>query len=271
MHEVRHVVLVASGKGGVGKSTVAANLALALQQKGYRVGLVDADVYGPSLPTMFGPAEKPGSPDGKRIYPVEKCGLKMVSMGYMVDPDVPMVWRGPMLAGAVTQFVTDVDWGELDYLVVDLPPGTGDVQLTLAQKFKVAGAVLVSTPQPVALADVKRAKAMFDKVQIEVLGVVENMSYFVCSQCDARHEIFSHGGAEKGAEQWGVPFLGRIPLETHVRVAGDEGTPVMVSAPESVTAQAMRSIANTLDAAVEVKRAERDKKDARKKALHIIQ
>lgn len=223
--DIKHTILVASGKGGVGKSTVATQLALALRDQGHAVGLLDADIYGPSIPTMLGPAEKPGSPDGKRIFPIEKHGIKTISMGYLVDPNAAMVWRGPMLAGAVTQFVQDVVWGSLDYLIFDLPPGTGDIQLSLAQRLQVSGSILVTTPQEVALADVVRAKAMFDKVRIPTLGLVENMSYFVCDGCDKRHEIFSSGGGRQLAESLKMRFLGEIPMDIAVRLGGDLGEP----------------------------------------------
>ena len=268
--EIRDLILVGSGKGGVGKSTVATHLALALKELGQSTGLLDADIYGPSLPTLLGPAEKPASPDGKRILPVERFGLKLMSMGYMVDPGAAMIWRGPMLAGAVTQFVTDVDWGKLDYLVCDLPPGTGDIQLSLAQKFKVGGAVLVTTPQAVAMADVVRAKAMFDRVRIPVLGLIENMSYFICPDCSHRHEIFSHGGGERGAAELGVPFLGRIPLEPRVREAGDAGKPIFDVAPDSDSAKAFMQIAKTLHDNLQASRAETAKVETRKRALPII-
>ena len=268
--DIKNLILVASGKGGVGKSTVAANLALALHQNGFKTGLLDADIYGPSVPTMFGAAEKPGSPDGKRIYPIEKLGIRLMSMGYLVDPNVAMVWRGPMLAGAVTQFVSDVDWGELDYLICDLPPGTGDIQLTLAQKFKVTGAVLVTTPQNVALVDVYRAKAMFDKVRIDTLGLVENMSYFVCPNCSDKHAIFASGGGERAARELGTPLLGQIPLEPEVRAGGDSGEPIVVKNPNSHSAKAFLAIAAQLDEIVQVKNQARAKIDGRKRALNII-
>lgn len=267
---IKHMILVGSGKGGVGKSTVSTNLALALAAKGHTVGLLDADIYGPSIPTLLGPAAKPSSPDGKRIIPIEKFGIKLMSMGYLVDADAAMVWRGPMLAGAVTQFVNDVDWGELDYLILDLPPGTGDIQLSLAQKFKVEGAVLVTTPQDVALADVVRAKAMFDRVRIPCLGLVENMSFFICSKCDARHEIFSHGGGEKACESLNVPFFGRIPLELEVRQSGDAGVPLIQRSPQSASAQAFLELADTLHKAVVVQSAARRKSETRSRALPII-
>jgi ATP-binding protein involved in chromosome partitioning len=271
MDGVRNLILIASGKGGVGKSTVATNLALALSERGHKTGLLDADIYGPSIPTMLGPAAKPGSPDGKRIYAIEKYGLKLMSMGYMVDPNTAMVWRGPMLAGAVLQFVNDVEWGELDYLVFDLPPGTGDVQLSLAQKLRVTGAVLVTTPQAVALADVVRAKAMFDRVRIPTLGVIENMSYFVCDHCDTRHEIFAHGGGEKIAAELDIHFLGRVPLEPAVRECGDRGTPVVVAQPESQSAQSLRAIAALLDETIQARSAESARQAKAQRGLQIVQ
>ena len=267
---IKNLILVGSGKGGVGKSTVATHLALALCHRGLRVGLLDADIQGPSLPTLLGPAPKPGSPDGKHILPVEKYGLKVMSMGYLVAPEAPMIWRGPMLAGAVTQFVSDVQWGELDYLIFDLPPGTGDIQLSLAQKFKVDGALLVTTPQAVAMADVVRAKAMFDKVRIEVLGLVENMSYFICSGCQARHEIFDHGGGERGAQQLGVPFLGRIPIEPQLRECGDRGTPLFTTAPDSATALAFLQLADDLHARVDKNHQIKERTAARRRSLKVL-
>jgi ATP-binding protein involved in chromosome partitioning len=247
---IANVVLVASGKGGVGKSTVASNLAVALARLGARVGLLDADIYGPSAPTMFGIAEgtRPGTvpgadPQRPKIAPLERYGVRLMSIGFLVDTSTPMVWRGPMIASAAMQLFKDVSWGELDYLIVDMPPGTGDVQLTISQQVIVSGAVVVSTPQDVALADVVRAKAMFDKVAIPIVGVVENMSYFVCDQCNKRHEIFTHGGARMAAERMRVPFIGEIPLEPGVVRGGDEGKPVVLSAPESQSAAAFLALA----------------------------
>jgi ATP-binding protein involved in chromosome partitioning len=245
---VKNVVLVASGKGGVGKSTVASNLAVALAQDGAQVGLLDADVHGPSMPTMFGlqggvqfaPTEPP------KMVPLTRHGLKLMSIGFLVEPETPMVWRGPMMAQACLQLFSDVAWAPLDYLVVDLPPGTGDIQLTIAQKVAVAGAVLVSTPQDVALSDVVRGKAMFDKVNIATLGLVENMSFFSCDGCGKRHEIFASGGARLAAERLGIPFLGALPLETAVRRAGDEGAPITVSSPLSEASRAFRAVATNL-------------------------
>lgn len=247
---IANVILVASGKGGVGKSTVASNLAVALARLGCKVGLLDADIYGPSAPTMFGIVEgtRPGTvpgPDPQRpkIAPLDRYGVKLMSIGFLVDTSTPMVWRGPMIASAAMQLFKDVAWGDLDYLVVDMPPGTGDVQLTISQQVIVSGAVVVSTPQDVALADVIRAKAMFDKVAIPILGVVENMSFFVCDQCNKRHEIFFHGGARQAAERMHVPFLGEVPIEPGVVSGGDEGRPVVVGAPESQSAKAFLALA----------------------------
>lgn len=244
---IKNLILVASGKGGVGKSTVSANLALALVKRGHATGLLDADVHGPSIPTMFGADDRATTNDERTIEPVIRFGLKLMSMGYLVDPDQAMIWRGPMTAGAASQLVSDVAWGELDYLIVDLPPGTGDIQLTLAQKFKITGAVLVTTPQTVALADVRRAKTMFDKVDVPCLGVVENMSYFICSNCSARHEIFAHGGGERIAQTMSLPFLGRIPLESRVRECGDEGMPMVQADPNSETTRAFITLAEALE------------------------
>jgi len=247
---VQNVVLVASGKGGVGKSTVAINFAAALAAHGCKVGLLDADVYGPSVPTMAGiaPGSRPGTipgPSRERpvIVPLERHGLKLMSMGFLVDTDTPMVWRGPMIASASMQMFRDVAWGDLDYLVVDLPPGTGDIHLTISQQILVSGAVIVSTPQDVALADVVRAKKMFDKVSIPCIGLVENMSYFVCDGCDKRHEIFDHGGARRAAEKLGLDFLSEIPLEPSVRQGGDAGVPVVVAHPTSASARAFMDLA----------------------------
>jgi ATP-binding protein involved in chromosome partitioning len=251
---IANVVLVASGKGGVGKSTVAANLAVALSELGCKVGLLDADVYGPSVPTMFGlqsgvrpsAVPNPENPERPRMVPLDRFGVKLISIGFLVDTSTPMVWRGPMIASAAMQLFRDVEWGELDYLIVDLPPGTGDIHLTISQQVVVAGSVVVSTPQDVALADVVRAKAMFDKVNIPSLGVVENMSYFVCDNCDKRHEIFTHGGAKKAAAALGQKFLGEIPIELDVRAGGDEGAPVVVRNPESAAADAFLELARNV-------------------------
>ena len=251
---VAHVVAVASGKGGVGKSTVAVNLAVALAQEGARVGLIDADVYGPNVPVMMGVREQPFQKDGK-ILPLVAHGVKLMSMGFLVDPETPVIWRGPMLHGVMQNFTRDVDWGTLDYLIIDLPPGTGDVQLSLAQQVPLAGAVIVATPQQVALDDAQKAIAMFQKLEVPVLGMVENMSYFVCPSCDARHEIFSHGGARQKAEAMGLPFLGAIPIHPSVRQAGDAGTPVLVTAPDSPEAEAFRALARQVAARLSIQAA----------------
>lgn len=254
---IQNVVLVASGKGGVGKSTVASNLAVSLGKLGCSVGLLDADVYGPSLPTMFGfvdgtrPGTAPGeASDRPRIVPLERHGIKLMSLGFLVDTSTPMVWRGPMIASAAMQLFRDVVWGNLDYLVVDLPPGTGDIHLTISQQVMVAGAVIVSTPQDVALADVVRAKSMFDKVSIPSLGIVENMSYFLCDNCDARHEIFFHGGARKAADKLGIPFLGEIPIERAVMKGGDAGVPIAIGEPASGSARAFTELAQSVGVAL---------------------
>jgi ATP-binding protein involved in chromosome partitioning len=251
---VKNAILIASGKGGVGKSTVATNVACALAEAGARTGLFDADIYGPSLPTMLGTTERPQSSDGRTLDPVKVRGLRTMSIGYLVDLSTAMIWRGPMVHGAVNQFLRDVNWGELDYLIIDLPPGTGDVQLTLSQKIKPVGAVLVSTPQDVALADVVRAKGMFDTVEIPTLGVVENMSYFRCPSCAARHEIFSTGGGRRMAEKLGIAFLGAIPLEVGIREAGDAGLPVVWREPGAPCALAFKALASQIAAAVSVRR-----------------
>lgn len=244
--EVKNVILVGAGKGGVGKSTVSVNLATALAQYGAKVGLLDADFYGPSIPLMTGITARPTSPDGKTLLPMEAHGLKVMSIGFLVEPDQALIWRGPMLHGALMQLIRDVRWGELDYLILDLPPGTGDVALTLSQSVRAAGAVLVTTPQDVALADVVRAKQMFDKVHIPVLGIVENMSQFVCPHCSKTTAIFHHGGGRKAAEMFKIPFLGEVPLELRVRESGDKGVPVVVSAPESIEARAFMEMARNI-------------------------
>ncbi len=239
---VRHIVAVASGKGGVGKSTTAVNLAVALAQAGRRVGLLDADIYGPSLPTMLGMRGKPAL-RGERMVPVEAWGLRAMSIGLLIDPDTAMVWRGPMVMGALQQLLGQVDWGPLDVMVLDMPPGTGDAQLTIAQKLKLSGAVIVSTPQDVALADARRGVRMFEKTQVPVLGLVENMSFFCCPACGHRAELFGHGGARREAERLGVEFLGEIPLLLDIRESGDAGTPIVASAPRSTAGEAYTALA----------------------------
>jgi len=243
----RNVILVGSGKGGVGKSTVSVNVAVALAQLGCKVGLLDADIYGPSVPLMMGLfGARPASPDGRRIEPLRAFGVKVISIGFFVDPEQAMIWRGPMLHGALVQLLRDVDWGDLDYLVLDLPPGTGDIQLTIAQQVSVAGAVVVTTPQDVALADAIKAKTMFDKVSIPVLGFVENMSGFLCPHCGKETDIFSKGGAEEAARKLAVPFLGRVPINLHIREGSDEGKPLVAAHPELAEAQALTRIAQNV-------------------------
>lgn len=244
---VKNVILVGAGKGGVGKSTVAVNLAVALGVYGAKVGLLDADIYGPSIPLMTGlMGKQPVSPDGRKLEPLSAHGIKVMSIGFLIPPDQALVWRGPMLSGALTQLMRDVNWGELDYLVLDLPPGTGDVALSLSQQVRASGAVLVTTPQDVALADVIRAKQMFDKVHIPILGMVENMSHFVCPHCQKSTEIFSRGGGRKAAEMMSLAFLGEIPLELKVRISGDEGVPVVLGHPASTEAQALLGLARAV-------------------------
>lgn len=243
---VKHVILVMSGKGGVGKSTTATNLAMALKRQGFRTGLLDADIYGPSIPTMFGVSGRPVSTDGKTIEPLERFGVKLMSIGFLLDdPKSAVIWRGPMLHGALQQFLKDVNWGELDYLVLDLPPGTGDVALTLSQRVGVTGAIIVTTPQPVATDDVYKAVSMCAKVNIPVLGVVENMSYFI-DTAGVRHDLFGKGGGQAVADFASAPLLGQIPIDQSVREWGDKGTPVVQAAPESPIATAITKVAEAL-------------------------
>jgi len=243
--EVRHVVAVASGKGGVGKSTVAANLAVRLGQLGYRVGLLDSDIYGPSVPTMFGITDKPRV-DGNRILPFEKYGIKLMSLGFILDTDTPVIWRGPMVMRAIEQMLGDVEWGALDYLILDLPPGTGDAQLTVTQKVQLAGAVIVTTPQDVALIDARKGLAMFKKVNVPVIGIVENMSSFVCPHCGETTDIFKKGGGERTADLLGTAFLGAIPLDPKIVLGGDEGVPIVVAEPRGAHADAFRKVAEAV-------------------------
>jgi len=240
---IRSIVAVASGKGGVGKSTVSANLALGLATLGLKVGMLDADIYGPSQPRMLGISGRPSSPDGKTLKPMENYGLRCMSMGFLVAEDTPMIWRGPMVMSALQQMLRDVDWGELDMLVVDMPPGTGDAQLTMAQQVPLSGAVIVSTPQDIALLDARKGLNMFRKVDVPVLGIVENMSYFACPNCGHVSNIFSHGGARKEADKLGIDFLGEIPLDIEIRETSDSGRPIVVSRPDSPHAEAFLSIA----------------------------
>ncbi|MES2293342.1 MAG: iron-sulfur cluster carrier protein ApbC [Pseudomonadota bacterium] len=248
---VASIIAVASGKGGVGKSTVAVNLALGLVRLGLKVGLLDADIYGPSLPRLLDIRHKPES-DGKKIKPIEKFGLKTMSIGFLVKEDEAMIWRGPMVQSALTQMLNDVLWGPLDVLVLDMPPGTGDAQLTIAQRAPLKGAVIVSTPQDIALIDARKGIAMFNKTQVPILGVVENMSVFVCPDCGHEHHIFGHGGARETAEKVGAPFLGEIPLVPRIRETSDAGTPVMVMAPDGPEALAFLAVAKKVAASLKV-------------------
>jgi ATP-binding protein involved in chromosome partitioning len=247
---VKNIVAVASGKGGVGKTTVAVNLALALQRMGAAVGLLDADVYGPNVPLMLGTEEQPQALSEREIMPVIAQGLKMISMGLLVPGDKPMIWRGPMLHSAIRQFLYSVIWGELDYLIVDLPPGTGDVQLTLIQSVPVTGAVLVTTPSVVALADVRKAIEMFRQVNVEVLGVVENMSYFLCPHCNERIDVFGYGEGRRTAEQFSVPFLGEIEIDPRIRIGGDTGKPVAALGETAPGAASLYAMARNVAARV---------------------
>ena len=248
---IRNIIAIGSGKGGVGKSTTSANLAVALADLGARVGLLDADIYGPSIPTMLGLSGRPDSPDGKSIIPIRAHGIETMSIGFLVEQDTPMIWRGPMATSALTQLLNQTRWGGddgdgLDILIVDLPPGTGDIQLTLAQKIPVAGAVIVTTPQDVATLDARKALKMFEKVHVPVLGLIENMAQHVCTSCGHVEHLFGSGGGERMAAQYGVPLLGSLPLEIAIREQGDAGTPVVRAAPSSAAAQAYRDVARRL-------------------------
>jgi ATP-binding protein involved in chromosome partitioning len=249
---VKNVVAVASGKGGVGKSTVAVNLAVALAKSGHSVGLLDADIYGPSIPIMMGVAGQQPRLDAsrKRLIPFERFGVKFMSLGVLVDQSTAVIWRGPMVMKALEQLLRDVVWGELDYLILDMPPGTGDAQLTVSQRIQLAGAVIVSTPQDVALADAVKGVSMFQKVNVPILGLIENMSYFHCPQCQAQTDVFGHGGAKSRAESLDVPFLGELPLDSAYRESGDAGTPLIEHAPDSAHAKIFMKIAADIDRAV---------------------
>jgi ATP-binding protein involved in chromosome partitioning len=240
---VRSIVAVASGKGGVGKSTTAVNLALALAAQGLRVGVLDADIYGPSQPRMMGISGRPKARDEHTLIPLQNFGVKCMSIGFMIAEDTPMIWRGPMVQSAITQMLRDVDWGELDILVVDLPPGTGDAQLTMAQHVPLTGAVIVSTPQDIALLDARKGLNMFRKVDVPVLGIIENMSYFLCPHCGERSDIFSHGGARREAERLGAEFLGEVPLDMAIRETSDGGRPIVVADPAGRHAKTYQTIA----------------------------
>jgi ATP-binding protein involved in chromosome partitioning len=249
---VKNLVAVASGKGGVGKTTVAVNLAIALKNMGHSVGLLDADVYGPNVPVMLGTNEQPRAVDERTIIPVEAYGLKMISMGLLNPGDKPLVWRGPMLHSVIQQFLRSTQWGELDYLIVDLPPGTGDVQLTLIQSVSVSGAVVVTTPSIVALADVRKAIEMFRQVNVEILGVVENMSYFNCPHCNGRIDVFGHGEGQHMAKSFGVPFLGEIEIDPQIRIGGDTGKPVASLGEDAPGSESIYAMARNVVARLEV-------------------
>ena len=248
---VRALVAVASGKGGVGKSTTAVNLAVALHRIGLKVGLMDSDIYGPSIPRMLGISGRPNSPDGRSIEPLQAHGLVCMSMGFLVDEDTPMIWRGPMVTSAIEQLLRDVLWGTLDVLVIDLPPGTGDAQLTLAQRVPLTGAVIVSTPQDIALIDARKGLAMFTKVDVPVFGIIENMSYFLCPHCGERSDIFSHGGARRTAEALGTEFLGEVALDIAIRETSDAGLPITATQPDSPQAKAYLAIAERIAAKID--------------------
>ncbi len=250
---VAHIIAVASGKGGVGKSTVACNIAVGLARLGLKVGVLDADLFGPSMPKLFGITAKPDmAPDGHKLAPLEAYGVKVMSIGFLIEEGAPVIWRGPMVMSALTQLLREVDWGELDVLVVDMPPGTGDTQLTMAQNVPLSGAVIVSTPQDLALIDARRGIAMFKQVQVPLIGIVENMSYFVCPHCGGRTDVFSHAGAQREAEKLGVPFLGEVPLDIAIRANSDDGRPIVATVPDSAHAGAFleiaRRVAQTLEA-----------------------
>ena len=251
---IANIIAVSSGKGGVGKSTTAVNIALGLAALGWKIGILDADIYGPSLPRLLGLKAKPES-EGRLMRPLEAYGVKAISIGFMVEEEDPMIWRGPMVMAAIQQLLREVAWGELDCLVVDMPPGTGDAQLTLAQNVPLAGAIVVSTPQDLALIDARRGVAMFNKVDVPVLGIVENMSYFLCPHCGGRSDIFAHGGARHEAERVGVPFLGEVPLHMNIRETADSGRPVVVTDPDSAHAKVYLDIAGQVKAALEKGRA----------------
>ena len=253
MTNVKNIIAVASGKGGVGKSTTAVNLALALAAEGATVGILDADIYGPSQPTMLGITGKPETKDGKTMEPMERHGLQAISIGFMIDPDEPMVWRGPIVTQALTQLLEQTNWRDLDYLVVDMPPGTGDIQLTLSQKVPVTGAVIVTTPQDIALLDARKGLRMFEKVGIPILGIIENMSLHVCTNCGHVEHIFGEGGAERLCAQYGAPFLGSLPLDIRIREQADAGTPTVIADPDGTIAATYRAIARKLAVAVAVK------------------
>jgi ATP-binding protein involved in chromosome partitioning len=261
--EVKNTIAVASGKGGVGKSTVAVNLAVALAKGGAKVGLIDADIYGPSIPLMLGINKKPQlfqSRETMKIIPLVNYGVKIISIGFLIDDNAPVIWRGPMASGAVKQFMTDVEWDNLDYLIFDMPPGTGDIQLTLVQTIPLTGAVVVTTPQEVSLIDARKALKMFDRVNVPVLGIVENMSYFIAPDTGKKYDIFGIGGGFEFAKNAGIPFLGEIPIDSRIRIGGDKGKPIVYDMPESEQADAMIKIANNLAEQVNIRNSQSDSK-----------
>jgi len=243
----KNIIAIASGKGGVGKSTFAVNTVVALKKLGHNVGILDADIYGPSVPRMMNISEKPKINENKKLIPIERYGIKCMSIGFLIGEDTPTIWRGPMIMKALEQMFNGVEWGNLDYLIIDLPPGTGDAQITLAQSSKLSGSIIVSTPQDIALIDARKAINMFKRVDVPVLGVVENMSYFICSNCDERHEIFSYGGAKKEAEKFKTNFLGELPIDKNLRIHSDKGEPVCISEPKSDIAKMYIKIAENLN------------------------
>ena len=249
---VKNTIAVASGKGGVGKSTVSVNLAIALAKTGAKVGLLDADVYGPSIPLMMGIHKMPQATPEERLVPLFNHGLKLMSVGFMLDEETPLIWRGPLVMQLIKQFLTGVDWGELDYLVIDLPPGTGDVQLTLVQTIPLTGAVIVTTPQDIALIDARRAIKMFGEVKVPVVGIIENMSYFVCPHCNETTEIFSKGGGEKTSDRYGIPLLGKIPIDIEIRAGSDTGNPIVHASPESAQSKSFMQIAEAVASRISV-------------------
>ncbi len=253
---VKNTIAVASGKGGVGKSTVAANLAIALAKDGAKVGIIDADIYGPSMPLMFGLNNKTGlqqDPETQKLAPLESYGIKIISIGFMIDDENPVIWRGPMASGALKQFMTDVNWGELDYLIYDLPPGTGDIQLTLVQTIPLTGAVIVTTPQEVSLIDAKKGLKMFERVNVPVFGIIENMSYFIAPDTGNKYDIFGSGGGEKLASELGAKLLGAIPIDPRIREGGDSGKPIVNELPDSENSKIIREIARNLAAQISIK------------------
>ena len=245
--DAKHIIAIASGKGGVGKSTFAVNFAVALNKIGKKVAILDADIYGPSVPRMMGISGRPQANEKKKLIPLESYGIKCMSIGFLIGVDTPTIWRGPMVMKALEQMFNGVEWGELDFLIIDLPPGTGDAQLTLAQSSKLSGAIIISTPQDVALIDARKGINMFNRVEVPVLGIVENMSYFICSNCEERHEIFSHGGAKKEAEKFQTSFLGELPIDKNLRIYSDEGRPVCIADPESNIANIYLEIAEKIN------------------------